>query len=489
MISIDELASYCKRRGFVYPSGEIYGGLSGFYDFGPLGVEMKNRIKQNWWNEFVKNEENIVGLDGSIITNPKVWEVSGHTENFTDPIITCTKCNKEYRADHVIEDVLKISTDGLDVKALNKLIRENKIKCSNCKKEFSNTKVFNLMFETSVGAESENKAYLRPETAQLIFANFKNVYENSRLKLPCGIAQIGKAYRNEIRPRNFLFRVREFEHMELEFFINPNKKNDCPRLQEVEDLEISVYTQEMQEKKLKHKKMSIKECVKKGVMKNKWQAYWNARMCKWYLSLGINPKKLRLRQHLKKELSHYAEDTWDVEYQFSFGWKEIAGNANRGQFDLKQHEQFSKKKMSVMDDDKKVMPYVASEPSLGVERAFLTLIVDAYTQEKERIVLKLSPKIAPVQIAVFPLVNKEELPEKSRQIFELLKNEFQTFYDASGSIGRRYRRQDEIGTPYCVTIDYETMEDNTVTIRDRDSMKQWRENVNELITVLKPRLK
>jgi len=489
MKSIDDLASYCKRRGFVYPSGEIYGGISGFYDFGPLGVEMKNRIKQSWWNEFVRNEETIVGIDGSIITNPKIWEASGHAENFTDPIITCTKCSKEYRADHIIEDSLKIAADGLDTKALNELINKNRIKCPKCKKEFSDTKVFNLMFKTSVGAESENVAYLRPETAQLIFANFKNVFENSRLKLPCGIAQIGKAYRNEIRPRNFLFRLREFEQMEIEFFTNPSKKNDCSRLKEVEDLEVNVYTQEMQKKKQKPKKMLIKNCVKKGIMKNKWQAYWNGRIINWFLNLGINPKNLRLRQHLEDELSHYAEDTWDIDYNFSFGWKELVGHANRGQYDLTQHEKHSKKNLSVMDDDKKVLPYVASEPSFGVERAFLALIVDAYTQEKERTVLKLNPKISPVQVAVFPLVRKDGLDAKARQIFETLKNEFYAFYDGSGSIGRRYRRQDEIGTPYCITVDYDTMKSGTVTVRDRDTMKQWREKIEDLVTTLKHRLK
>jgi glycyl-tRNA synthetase len=490
MISVEELASYCKRRGFVYPSAEIYGGLAGFYDFGPLGVEMKNRIKEAWWEDFVRNDERIVGIDGCIITSPKVWEASGHAESFTDPIIRCKGCGREFRADHVIEGSLKIAADGLSVAALNDLISKNNVKCPKCNKALSDTKVFNLMFNTSIGAASDdNIAYLRPETAQLIFINFKNVMENARMKLPFGIAQVGKAFRNEISPRNFLFRLREMEQMEIEFFTNPRDRNKCPSLKSVEDVAFNVYSAEMQVKKRAPKKMSVKECVKKGMIKNKWQAYWNARICQWYIKLGVNPKKLRFRQHLKTELSHYAEDTWDLEYKYPFGWKELLGNANRKQFDLAQHEKYSRKNLKAFDKGKNVLPYVAAEPSFGVERTFLTLIIDAYTQEKERVVLKLHPRIAPVQVGVFPLVNKDGLPEKAKQVFDSLKNEFHAFYDDSGSIGRRYRRQDEVGTPYCVTIDYDTLKDGTVTIRDRDSMKQWREKITDLVVALKPLLK
>lgn len=477
-MNITEFASYCKRRGFVYPNSEIYGGLAGFWDYGPLGVEIKNEIKKTWWEEFVTRRENIVGIDGAIITHPKVWEASGHVDNFTDPLIDCNNCGERHRADHLLEEELKINVEGLTLEDINKLIKNNEVKCPKCKKPLGEARVFNLMFKTHVGPVENEKtvAYLRPETAQLIFTNFKNVATTARLTPPFGIAQIGKAFRNEISPRNFLFRSREFEQMEIEFFTEP-KKQKCSQLGEVENLEVNVYTREHQKKGRKHETLTIKECVNKKIMKNEWQAYWNAQIWKYYTeTLGVKKERLRLRQHLEEELSHYAEDTWDLEYEFPFGWKEVAGNANRGQYDLKQHMKHSGKNLKLNGETLKV----SSEPSLGVDRAFLTIMFDAYTREKERTVLKIKPNLAPIQVAVFPLLKKEELITKAREVYEQIKKEFKTFYDESGSIGRRYRRQDEIGTPYCVTIDYETLQNNTVTIRDRDSMEQERINIKEL---------
>lgn len=487
-ITVDEIASFCKKTGIIYPSSEIYGGLAGFYDFGPNGVEIKNNIKRLWWKTFVQANPNVLGLDGTIITHPKVWEASGHIEGFVDPLVDCEKCKKRWRADHMVEDELKIPTDGLGLETLTELIRKNKIRCPGCKGKLSDSRVFNLMFKTFVGPveDEKSKAYLRPETAQAIFADYKAIIDSMRVKMPFGIAQIGKAFRNEISPRNFLFRLREFEQMEMEFFVNPKKKNECD-LGELGKLKVNIYDREMQVKKEKHKEMTIEHCVREKTMKNKWQAYWIAVSYKWFLELGINQKKLRLRQHLKEELSHYAEDTWDLEYNYPFGWKEIMGNANRGQFDLSQHQKFSGKNLEYYDEEEgeRYIPYVASEPSLGVERAVLTFIIDAYTQEKERTVLRLHAKIAPIQVGVFPLVRKDGLNIKAKDIFNNLKNEFRCFYDETGSIGRRYRRQDEIGTPYCITIDNQTMQDDTVTIRDRDSMKQWRLKIDELKEAIK----
>lgn len=496
-MNIDELASFSRKNGFVFPSAEIYGGFSGFWTYGPLGVEMKNNIKNLWWKEFVQSREDVVGIDGSIITHPKVWKASGHVEGFIDPLVICEKCGTRHRADHLVEDVLNIEADGLDKKALQKLITENNIKCTKCKKELKDVSVFNLMFKTVVGPveDEKNTAYLRPETAQNIFVNWKPVLDTTRIKLPFGIAQVGKAFRNEISPRNFMFRSREFEQMEIEFFVNPSNKNKVPKylFSEVESVEMNVLDEIAQKKNKKPKKMKLKDCVNK-VIKNKWQAYWIGKYYHWLLGLGLNPKNLRVRQHHKEELSHYAEDTWDIDYNFAFGWQELMGNANRGKFDLTQHEKFSNKNLKYFDESsrEKFIPYVASEPSIGVDRLFLALLSDAYHEEevkgKKRVVLKLNPKIAPYELGVFPLVKKKDLPEKAREVFRMLQPHFSVFYDDSGSIGRRYRRQDEIGTPFGITVDFDTLVDDTVTIRNRDTMEQERVRINELVQNLKQKL-
>ncbi len=485
-ISIDELATFCKRKGFVYPNSEIYGGLAGFYDFGPYGVELKNNIKAEWWKAHVRQRDDIVGIDGCIIANPKVWEASGHVSSFTDALIDCKKCGNRLRADQFIEEKLKIKTDGFSIQKIREVIEENKLVCPRCRSEFGEPKAFNLMFTTSVGpiSDSSSKAYLRPETAQLIFTNFRLVQENARLKLPFGIAQIGKSFRNEISPRDFLFRVREFEQMEIEYFIDPNKAGECPFIKDFMGCELNVLTAEMQNKSQKPKAMKVKEIVEKKIMLP-WHVYWLAFEHSWFLSLGAKKENLRVRQHLSEEKSHYALDTWDLEYNFPFGWKELQGIANRTDFDLQQHMKHSKKDLSYFDQEtgKRFVPHVVAEPSLGVERTFLVFLLDAYEYDKKRdnIVLKLHPKLAPIKVAVFPLLsNKKELVKPAKEVYEELKKELSCFYDAAGSIGRRYARQDELGTPYCATIDFDSLKKKDVTVRDRDSTSQVRVKIDDL---------
>lgn len=492
MVSIDEINSYCKRRGFVFPSSELYGGVAGIFDYGPVGVELKNNIKKEWWKSMVQDHDNVVGMDGSIITNSKVWEASGHVDNFVDFIVECKKCNARIRADHLVEDVLKTPADGLKAKELRALIEKNKIPCPECKKgQLSEVGEFNLMFKTNVGPSGKEFAYLRPETAQLIFTQFKNIIETSRLSLPFGIAQIGKAFRNEISPRNFLFRMREFEQMEMEFFCHPKKKSECDIFDAVKKVEVNVLTAEQQGKKSpKMQTVSIDELFKSKLIKSKWHAYWIGFRVKWYFDLGMNPKNLRLREHVPAELSHYSAATWDIEYNYEFGWKELEGIADRTDFDLQQHATYSKKDLSIYNEatKEKVVPHISAEPSVGVDRAFLTFLIDAYAEEEvkgeKRVLLKLHPQLAPVKVAVFPLVKKEGMDTKAREIYDELRKQVPCFYDESGSIGRRYRRQDEIGTPFCITIDGQTMQDNTITLRNRDTLEQERVSLMELMTKL-----
>jgi len=414
--TIDEMATFCKKKGFIFLNSEIYGGLKGFFDYGPLGSDMKKNLKDSWWKFHVQDREDVVGIDGSIITHPKVWEASGHVANFEDLMLECTKCGDKVRADTFIEDNLKIPADGMKADEINKIVKENKLACEKCKSEFKEVKEFNLMFKTNVGpkTDTESIAYLRPETAQLMFVNFKQVVETARLKLPFGIAQIGKAFRNEISPRNFLFRCREFEQMEIEYFIHPDNGNNCPFIDEVLNHEILVYSAEMQDKgnEKEGKKMKMKDALDKKIIKTQWHAYWLAMEHQWFVSMGAKPDNFRIRQHIQTEKSHYALDTWDVEYNFPFGWKELQGMANRTDFDLQQHIKHSKKDLSLYDEEKKekIVPHVVAEPSQGVDRAFLVFMFDAYNNDKERgnIVLKLHPKLAPIKVGVFPLVNKIE---------------------------------------------------------------------------------
>ena len=429
--SIENIVSLCKRRGFIFQSSEIYGGLGSTWDYGPYGVEMKQKIKDFWWHDVVTSRENVVGMDAAILMHPKTWEASGHVSNFHDPLVDCKNCKARYRADHV---------------DLNK-------PCVRCgKKDWTEPRQFNLMFKTTIGPveDSGEITYLRPETAQGIFVNFMNVQGTSRQKLPFGIAQLGKAFRNEITTGNFLFRTREFEQMELEFFIHPGENE-------------------------------------------KWLDYWCEERLNWFKKLGINPEKLRLRPHDKDELAHYSTACFDVEYEFPFGWSELEGIADRGTFDLDQHNEYSGKKQQYFDPqtNERIIPAVV-ESSAGVDRTFLTCLVDAYCEEEvrdeKRIVLKLDPKIAPITCAVFPLVKKDGLPEIAQKIVEDIRTKYSAFFDQGGSIGRRYRRQDEAGTPYGVTVDHQTTEDGTVTLRDRDTMDQVRISTDNILSELQSRI-
>ncbi len=487
-ISIEEITNFSKKKGFVYPTADIYGGLSGFFDYGHLGVELKNNIKERWWKFLVHKRDDIVGMDGSIITNPKVWKASGHVDNFGDLILTCKNCKNKIRADHFIEDELNINADGYSAEEINKIIQENNLKCPKCKGDFDEIKSFNLMFKTNVGpvVSNENTAYLRPETAQSIFPNFKLIQENNRMKLPFGIAQIGKAFRNEISPRDFLFRCREFEQMELEYFIKPTEFK-CSLLTEKHlKTKFNFWSAERQDKEDKEmEEVTIKDLIDRKKL-DEWHGYWLAEFFNWFVEdLKVNKENLRVREHVSTELSHYSSATFDIDYKFPFGFKEIHGMANRGQYDLTQHIKESNANLYYFDDEtkEKVIPRVI-EPSQGLDRLFLTLLFDSYVNDKERgnVVLKLDKKLAPYKVAVFPLVNKGGLPEKAYEVFEILKKEYeiQAYYDKGGSIGRRYARQDEIGTPFCVTIDFDTLEDNTVTIRDRDTTEQKRVKIEEL---------
>jgi glycyl-tRNA synthetase len=491
--SVTDLAAFCKEAGFVFPSGEIYGGLAGFWDYGPLGVELKNNIKKQWWDKFVRFRQDVVGMDGAIITHPRVWKASGHVDGFNDLVTRCDKCKHQFRADQLIEEVLKIPADGFSAKKIDLLIAKHKIGCQACKKgKLLPTHTYNLMFKTYIGPvqSEDNVAYLRPETAQLIYANFANIIDTSRMKIPFGIAQVGKGFRNEISPRNFVFRDREFEQMEIEYFVHPDKVEECPVLKEVEKTEFMFLSATDQQKGNKPKKISIASLAKKS--KLPWLCYWTGQIYNWFVKdLGLNPENLRVRAHLEEELAHYACMCYDIEYKYPFGWKEMIGVADRGDYDLSKHQKISGKRMAIFDEEQKkwVTPRVAAEPSLGVDRVFMAVILDAFTvqkaKEEDRRLLKLKPALAPVQVAVFPLMKKDRMPQRAKRIFDILKNKYICQYDEAGSIGKRYRRMDEIGTPYCLTIDHQTIKDDTVTVRHRDTMKQKRVKISELTTYLK----
>ncbi len=427
---MDRLVSLCKRRGFIFQSSEIYGGLTSCWDYGPLGVELKNNIKRYWWRTMTQLRDDIVGIDAAILMHPKVWMASGHIEQFTDPLVDCKSCKQRFRGDEI--------KDG---------------KCPSCgSREVTDPRQFNLMFKTYMGPVEEESAivYLRPETAQGIYVNFLNVLNPSRRKIPFGIAQIGKAFRNEISPGNFVFRMREFEQMEMQFFVKPGT-----------DME--------------------------------WLEKWRLGRLAWYGELGLNMKKLRLEQHPHKELAHYAKDAYDIEYEFPFGWKELEGIHNRTDYDLSRHQEYSGKDLSYLDPEtnERYVPYII-ETSAGVDRTLLICLVDAYHEEEvrgeKRVVLKLHPRIAPMKAGVFPLVKRDGMPEIARKIEHELRNYMPTFYDETGSIGRRYRRQDEAGTPFGITVDSQTLKDETVTVRDRDTMEQARVKIAELPQVLQKRL-
>ncbi len=461
-LTIDELTTFCKRKGFVFPSSSIYGGLSGFWDFGPLGVELFNNIKREWWKYFVQEKENMAGIDASIISHPRIWKASGHLASFSDIFVKCRKCKKPGKIDKA------------DI---------GKIKCE-CGGEYEVLGDFNLMFKTQVGAE--DSAYLRPETAQGMFADFKLVQETSRKQLPFGIAQLGKCFRNEIAPRDFLFRSREFHIGELEFFIHPDEKK-CSLL---EDKHLNLKLKLLDAETQKADKDELKETTIEKMLKEKkleeWHAYWLAEQILWFKKLGL--EKIKVREHKKDELSHYSSATFDIDYEYPFGSKELAGIANRGQYDLSQHIKESGEKLELFDEKTKqrVIPKVI-EPTFGIERVFLALLCNAYTYnaERENIVLKLPVFLAPVKAAVFPLVNDEKMIKIAREIFSELKKEFNVVYDSGGSVGRRYSRQDEAGTPFCITIDGDSLKKKDATIRDRDTTEQIRVKISELSNVLR----
>jgi glycyl-tRNA synthetase len=501
---MDKLVALCARRGIVFPAAEIYGGAAGFYDYGPVGVTLKNRIREFWRQEFILKMENVHEIESAIVLPRIVWEASGHVAGFTDVLVECKKCHLRLRADHLIQDKLNVVTEGKTLDELSAIINENNIKCPNCKGDLTSAQKFNLMFKTHVGAteSSESEAFLRPETAQSMFLDFRRIQDAMRVKLPFGIAQMGRSYRNEISPRNFLFRLREFEHLEIEFFVHPDEKNDVPKelWDKVKDLEVLAHSIETQEKDAPPEKHKGYELFDKGIFTCKWLLYWTLASYKWLSRVGLDTNRLRLRQHMPNERAHYAADCWDIEFQYSFGWKELQGIADRTDYDLKRHAEFSGKTLDyhVVEENIKVVPHVI-EPSSGLERIIMALLESSYFEEtwhdeknekQERTIFKFNSYMAPFQVAVFPLMGKNPLVERAREVCALLKeNNFWYVYDAKSSIGRRYRRVDEIGVPFAVTIDYQTLEDNTVTIRERDSMKQERHSIQKLVEHFKTHLK
>jgi len=433
---MEKIVSLCKRRGFDFPGSEIYGGLNGFWDYGPLGVELKRNIKDAWWNDMVTARVDMVGIDSAIILNPRAWEASGHVKGFHDPLVDCLDCGARLRADDLETPCPK---------------NKNKLH-SELKERLTEARQFNMMFKTFVGAMEDNsaQAFLRPETAQGIFLNFDNVVSTSRTRIPFGIAQIGKSFRNEINPRNFTFRSREFEQMEIEYFVHPSQAEEM-------------------------------------------YIHWRDLRFKWWQDHGLRSSKVQLREHDKSELAHYAAACSEVEYEFPFGMCELEGIANRTDFDLKQHSEHSGKDLRYFDDQsrERYIPYVI-EPSAGVDRGALAFICEAYTEEQlendTRVVMKFHPRIAPIKAAILPLVNKDGMPERAKAIFDRVRRRYNAFFDDKGAIGRRYRRQDEAGTPFCFTIDGQTLTDGTVTVRDRDSMTQERINESTILNYLQDHL-
>jgi glycyl-tRNA synthetase len=439
---MDAITSLAKRRGFVFPSSEIYGGLRSSWDYGPLGVELKNNVKRAWWRAMVQNRDDVVGLDASIIMAPRVWEASGHVDSFTDPLVECEECHRRFREDHVPRS----GAAG------------EELRCPVCGGKLGEPRRFNLMFKTHMGPvdDESNVVYLRPETAQGIFVDFPAVQQTSRKKVPFGIAQIGKSFRNEITPGNFIFRTREFEQMEMEFFVKPGTDDE-------------------------------------------WYDYWKDRRMQWFLDLGVAKERLRFRDHEPDELAHYAKAATDVEYEFPFGWSELEGIANRTDFDLRAHQEASGEDLTYFDPEteERYLPYVV-EPALGADRATLVFLLDAYHvdeapsakgQMEKRTVLSLHPDLAPIKAAVLPLSRNERLVPEARRVFDLVKPHWMCDYDDAGAIGRRYRRQDEVGTPFCVTVDFDSIDDHQVTVRERDSMAQERLPIAGLVDYLQERLR
>ncbi|MCR5113629.1 MAG: glycine--tRNA ligase [Acholeplasmatales bacterium] len=456
-ITLEELVAYLKEQGFVFQGSEIYGGLANAWDYGPLGVELKRNIKNAWWKKFVQNNRYNVGLDAALLMNKEVWVASGHIGSFSDPLVDCKKCHSRFRADKLIEDYThgEITGDGMSNEELTKYLLDHKIVCPTCGAlDYTDIRQFNLMFKTHMGVieEAKSEVYLRPETAQGIFVNFKNIQRTTRRKLPFGVGQIGKSFRNEITPGNFIFRTREFEQMELEFFCKPGTELE-------------------------------------------WFSYWRKYCMDFLKSIGVDGEKLRYRDHEQKELSFYSNATTDIEFEFPWGFGELWGIASRTNYDLNAHQTHSKENLEYLDPETntKYLPYVV-EPSVGVERMLLSILFSAYDEEKDetgkvtRTVLRLHPAIAPYKVAVLPLIKKNH-SEKAYEIFDLLSEHFQAVYDETANVGKRYRRQDAIGTPYCICVDDNTINDGTVTVRDRDTMEQITLKVEEVIPYIDSKLK
>ena len=446
---MDKMMSLSKRRGFMFQSSEIFGGLGSTWYYGPLGVELKRNVKEAWWRSVITGRDDMVGLDAAILMHPQTWVASGHVENFSDPLVECKDCNSRFRQDHLLEAA------GIDPESPEAVAALQELKCSNCNGELGEPRRFNLMFKTFMGPveDTANEVFLRPETAQGIFVNFKNVLDSTRKKLPFGIGQIGKSFRNEITPGNFTFRTREFEQMEVEFFVKAGDDDE-------------------------------------------WLSKWVDARYQWYVNYGIRPENLRKRPHGSDELAHYAKACIDIEYRFPWGWGELEGIANRGDYDLRQHQETSGQDLTYFDetaegDNRRYLPYVI-EPSGGVDRATLAFWLDAYDEEPDgdavRVGSHIHRDIAPVQVAALPLSRNDKLLPTARRIYDVLRRHFRSQYDDSQAIGRRYRRQDEIGTPYCVTIDFDTIDDDQVTIRDRETMHQARVPVSELVAILNDKI-
>ena len=444
---MEKIVSLCKRRGFIFPSADIYGGMANIYDYGPLGVALKNNIKQEWWRRFVTSRRDIIGIDAGVITNPKVWEASGHIKGFTDPLVDCKDCKNRFRADDLAAGILPDPLSRRDPADFSGAASARNV-CPSCGGELTEARMFNLMFKTFMGPveDEANTVYLRPETAQGIYVNFLNVQATARRKIPFGIAQMGKAFRNEITPGNFIFRTREFEQMEMQYFINPSEDK-------------------------------------------KWMEHWKEERLKWYEEIGLDKNKLRFHAHTPDEIPHYAREAVDIQYEFPFGWQELEGIHNRTDYDLSRHQAESNKKLSYFNEEsgERFIPYII-ETSAGCDRTILTVLVDAYDEEEERVVMRLSPHVAPMKVAVLPLVNRDGMPEKAHKVYDELRKDMKTFYDSGGAIGRRYRRQDEIGTPFAVTIDSDTMKDDTVTLRYRDTMAQERYAVDRIKEVVQDKI-
>lgn len=468
-MNLDDLYIFAKQYGFVYPSGEIYGGIAGFYDFGPLGSILVKNLKDLFWKHFVDFIEYIIPIDGSIITNPKVWDASGHTKKFNDPVLVCNNCGYRTRADTYIEEKYRVNPANL-----KEYLKEQKIECPNCKHQLELNESFNLMFKTTVG--TEDSVFLRPETAQIIFINFKQVYNSLRIDLPFGIAQIGKSFRNEISPRDFLFRLREFEQFEIEFFINPEDLNNCPYYDAIKEKQLFVLTREDQENQKQEKLLKIKELKNKAT---EWHLYWLYSFHDFFTKYGIKPEHLRLREHLKSELAHYASSCFDIEYKFPFGWKEIHGCANRTDFDLTQHQKYSKTKMEVQDKKthKRFIPHVI-EPSQGIERAVMAFLFEGLenNNSKDNLKLDLDIELVPYQIAILPMYNNENFMKKSKELFDHFKTKFRTIITQQGSLLKRIEYHNTIGTYNQIIIDFQTLEDGSVVIKNKENKKFLRTN-------------